>query len=313
VLAGERGDASREAPFGPGAAWLTLQALADVTRPDSEGAWRSFASARHLAWKTGTSYGLRDAWAVGTTPGYTVGVWAGNATGEGVAGLSGLQSAAPILFDAIGALPASQDFDVPHHDLKTVEVCRRDGYLANDLCEAVRRQVPRRSHFARASPHHVRVHLDRSQAYRVDSRCARVSEMVARSWFVLPPREAHFYRTHHADYRPLPPQHPDCARLAATQGGPMALLYPGPDTAIYIPTDLDGRPSRALFEAVHREPDATLHWHLNERYIASTRDHHQLALLARPGSHQLLLVDQMGNTLEQSFEVMGTSERDPFE
>ena len=65
-----------------GAAWLTLSALTEVNRPE-EIDWKSIPSMQTIAWKTGTSYGFRDAWAVGVTPRYTVGVWVGNATGEG--------------------------------------------------------------------------------------------------------------------------------------------------------------------------------------------------------------------------------------
>lgn len=65
-----------------GAAWLTLSALTEVNRPE-EIDWKSIPSMQTIAWKTGTSYGFRDAWAVGVTPRYAVGVWVGNATGEG--------------------------------------------------------------------------------------------------------------------------------------------------------------------------------------------------------------------------------------
>ena len=81
-----------------GAAWLTQQALLEVARPAEEANWRTFADSRQIAWKTGTSWGLRDAWAVGSSTRYTVGVWAGNADGVGVAGLTGGTAAAPLLF-----------------------------------------------------------------------------------------------------------------------------------------------------------------------------------------------------------------------
>ena len=68
--------------FQPGAVWQTFDALIEVNRPE-EIDWKSIPSMLPVAWKTGTSYGFRDAWAVGVTPRYAVGVWVGNATGEG--------------------------------------------------------------------------------------------------------------------------------------------------------------------------------------------------------------------------------------
>jgi len=89
----------RASDIGAGAAWLTLRALREVGRPEDESHWKSFASALPLSWKTGTSYGLRDGWAIGVTPQHTVAVWVGNASGEGRAGLTGATMAAPLLFD----------------------------------------------------------------------------------------------------------------------------------------------------------------------------------------------------------------------
>ncbi|MCK7531856.1 MAG: hypothetical protein MZV63_12950 [Marinilabiliales bacterium] len=66
-----------------------------------------FRQCPDIAWKTGTSFGYRDAWAVGTTPEYVVAVWAGNADGEGRPGLSGISSAAPLLFDIFRLLQTS--------------------------------------------------------------------------------------------------------------------------------------------------------------------------------------------------------------
>ena len=81
------------------AVWLTLKALQDVERPDLESGWKNFASSMNLSWKTGTSFGFRDAWAVGVNPEYVIGVWVGNADGEGRPGLIGVRAAAPILFE----------------------------------------------------------------------------------------------------------------------------------------------------------------------------------------------------------------------
>lgn len=106
----------------------------------------------------------------------------------------------------------------PTLTMRRVQVCRDDGFLANDLCEAVPEWVPSASHFERQSPYHQRVHLDRSSRYRVDSTCERVASMQHLAWFVLPLSQEFYYRRNHADYRDLPPYRSDCERSHGAPG-----------------------------------------------------------------------------------------------
>ncbi len=93
--------------------WFTFQAMEEVMRPGEEGLWQQFNSSQKIAWKTGTSFGFRDGWAIGLTPKYVVAVWVGNTDGEGRPGLIGVQTAAPIMFDIFRQLPASEWFHQP--------------------------------------------------------------------------------------------------------------------------------------------------------------------------------------------------------
>jgi len=304
LLAGAQAPAAgAAAELSPGAAWLTLRALLEVARPNEEGHWKSFASSRRIAWKTGTSWGLRDAWAVGNTTRHTVAVWVGNASGEGRAGLTGATAAAPLLFDLFNRLEPAPWFVPPTLHLKEVEVCANDGYLANGACEVERQWAPRDSHFDQQSPHNLRVHLDPTRRYRVDSRCERVARMVHADWFVLPPGQEFFYRRHHGDYKVLPPYRRDCEAGGPVRG-PIDFLYPTAGTRVYIPVDLAEAKSRVVFEAVHRERDTTLHWHLDEGYVGSTRTFHQRALDVPVGLHTVTVVDPQGHRLSRQFEVL---------
>ena len=74
-----------------------------MNRPE-EIDWKALPSMQPIAWKTGTSHGFRDAWAVGISPSYVVGVWVGNATGEGKPGLLGASTAGPVRFDVFNLL-----------------------------------------------------------------------------------------------------------------------------------------------------------------------------------------------------------------
>jgi len=311
LLRDEPGAPSRMKDLGAATAYLTLQALTAVNRPDEEGFWRNFSSSKWVAWKTGTSFGLRDAWAVGVTPNYTIGVWAGNADGEGKPGLTGLQAAAPVLFDLLGAVDGGGKIVRPWSGFKEIRICRDSGYLATDLCPAETVTVPEESRFDRMCPYHQEVHLDASGQYRVDSRCEPVGRMRHESWFVLPPIQEYYYRADHPEYRTLPPWRADCAAVTAGERGSrvMSLVYPEPATEVYVPVGLDGRVGEVVFEAVHKEDGATIHWHLDERYLASTRVFHQIAAKPEPGAHRLVLVDDEGRRLERTFEVVSPARR----
>jgi len=306
VLMQQQTRTRRHSELGPAAAWMTLDALLEVNRPGIENHWRNFSSSRKLAWKTGTSYGLRDGWAIGNSGRYTIGVWVGNASGEGRPGLTGGATAAPLLFDIVNLLDSAPWFEKPLPYMKQVQVCKDDGYLANALCDSEAQWIPRHSHFDKVTPNHRIVHLDQSQQ-QVHSRCQAVAEMQHKSWFVLPPGQAWYYRQRHINYRSVPNFRRDCMASQASSGkaAPIELLYPVVGSKFYIPVDLAEVKSRVVFEAVHRDADATLYWHLDDRYLGETATFHKLELDIAVGWHRITLVDQQGNRLVRWFEVLG--------
>src|SRR5262249_6352475 len=112
-----------------------------------------------------------------------------------------------------------------------------------------------------------------------------------------------YFRRAHAGYRELPAWRPDC-NGARDGRGPMEFLYPNADGKIYIPVELDGHKGRTIFEAVHRVRNARLYWHLDRSYIGHTETFHQIALDLPPGPHVVTVVDDAGNRLSRSFEVL---------
>jgi penicillin-binding protein 1C len=305
VLLRERARDHAQTPIGAGSAWLTLKTLLEVKRPGEEGAWRQFASSRRIAWKTGTSWGLRDGWSVGSSSRYTVGVWVGNASGEGKPGLTGSAMAAPLMFSLFNGLPTSAWFDMPIHALRAIDTCANDGYLANDTCSVERTWIPKNSHFDLLTPHNLRVNLDARIAARVTGECESPGNMRHANWFVLPPAEEYYFRRAHSDYRPLPDFRPDCAAgMDAT--APLAIVYPNQNASVLIPRELDGRRGRTIFEAVHRRRGARIYWHLDDQYLGETHTFHQQSLDMEPGSHILTLVDDEGRRVARRFEVLAT-------
>ena len=294
----------------PASAWMTLQALLDVTRPDESGYWRNFSSSHKIAWKTGTSFGHRDAWAIGTTPRYTVGVWVGNAEGEGRQELTGVKAAAPILFDVFNRLSLKNEwFEKPLAQMKKISICQDDGFLANKDCEAKPYWIPKNTHFDRISPYHQRIHVVEKEGefQRVHSECESISKMQHLSWFVLPPDQSHYYQQTHANYKPLPKWREDCKTLQnnTRDNNPIRIIYPRHNTQIFIPTDLTGERSKVVFKAIHREKEQQIYWHIDNQYQGATRLFHQKAVYLKGGKHRLVLIDDAGNRVEQGFVILG--------
>ncbi|HCT30800.1 MAG TPA: penicillin-binding protein 1C [Bacteroidales bacterium] len=293
--------------FSASSIYLTFEAMREVARPDEQSGWKYFASSRSIAWKTGTSYGHRDAWAIGLNPNHVVAVWVGNASGEGRPDLTGVSAAAPIMFDVFGLLPASNWFERPIDDMAYIPVCRQSGQRATDICEIVDSVwVPVSGLETPPCLYHRIVHLDEKGLYRVNDLCYDRNKMQHVSWFVLPPAIEWFYKNRYSDYKLLPPYFKGCN--PENQIKSMAMLYPRIANAkISIPRNLDGSLSDIVFEAVHRSADATIYWHLDDRYVGTTKTFHKLALQPSAGNHTLTLVDADGETLVTNFLVEGNN------
>lgn len=286
--------------FHPGAVWQTFEAIQEVNRPE-EIDWRTIPSVQPIAWKTGTSYGFRDAWAVGVTSRYAVGVWVGNSSGEGRAGLTGARTAGPILFDLFNLLPSTPWFDRPTDAFVEAEVCRQSGHLKGRFCEEVDTVLICPNGLkTEPCPYHIRIHLSADERYRVYENCAGREATVQRNWFVLPPVWEWYYKKQHADYRPLPPFLSGCGEDSQRT---MQFIYPQPNAQIYLPKQLDGSRGEVTFELAHTHPDATVYWHLDDEYLTATRDFHKVSLHPSPGRHSVTVVDNEGNTLSLSFTV----------
>lgn len=288
--------------------WFTAEAMQEVQRPDSEGEWQSFQSSRRIAWKTGTSFGFRDAWSVGITPEYVVAVWVGNADGEGRPGLIGTRVAAPFMFELFELLPGRRQdwFPVPADALDSTAVCTRSGWPAGPHCDAIVQRVPKGGRRSMPCPYCQKLFTDQTGQWQLHAQCADRTSMHAVQQMVLPPLEAYYYTRKHPEYHLPPPFRPDCAgEGAAAAIKVMQLIYPTRNARIYVPIDLDGQSSRTVFRLAHTNPQATVYWHIDNRFVGTTRIFHSIELNPPAGKHRLTVVDQDGNRLEQWFEIAG--------
>ena len=283
--------------------WQTFNAMNEVMRPGEEGLWNLFGSAERIAWKTGTSFGFRDGWAIGFTPQYCVVVWVGNTSGEGRPGLTGIQTAAPVMFEIFRTLPQSEWFKPPASGFIYLPVCHVSGFKAGTECGDVDTMlVSAAAKNAKICPYHHSIHLDPTGTYRVTDRCLSPADMVNKSWFVLPPVMEYYYKQKHADYQTLPAYLPGCQLETVT--GNIDIIYPAEGTKISVPKELSGEKGNVVFTATNRN-EGKLFWHLDNEYVATTEFFHQLSLQPKKGKHQLTVEDENGETVSRTFEIVG--------
>lgn len=299
------------APYDASALWTTFKAMLDVDRPTTELNKDSYFSSENIAWKTGTSFGFRDAWSIGLTPKYTVGVWVGNADGEGKAGLIGVHAAAPILFEVFDLLPDAESwFELPVNDLMEIEVCKQSGFLAGINCpETERIFAGKQAERFSVCPYHKILHLDNTGEHRVHAHCESVLNMTNESRFILPPAAEKYYKRKHAGYKGLPPYRKDCQSSEYTEDSEdIEIVYPFNYSQIYIPIELDGSAGKAVFEAVHRNENAQLFWYIDDNFIADTKYYHLIETRPDKGKHTLTIVDNKGEKITRRFEVISKNE-----
>jgi penicillin-binding protein 1C len=287
--------------LGAGSIWLTYNAMEEVNRPEGDEAWKFYDSSLKIAWKTGTSFGNRDAWAIGTNSRYVVGVWVGNASGEGRPSLTGVTSAAPILFDVFNLLPRQKWFEAPLNDLEQVEVCSLSGHLAQEDCPKIKQLVSLKGKTTSVCPYHKTVHLDKTGQYRVNSSCENIENIITKKWFVLPPVIEWYYKNQHIEYQSLPPFRGDCASV---QTASMDFIYPKTNGKIYLTKNFNSEIQPAILKVAHSSRETQLFWYVDNIYKGSTKTFHEMPITPNSGFHYITVEDEFGNEIRRKIEIV---------
>ena len=284
--------------------YTTFKTMLELNRPDEEGNWRVFESSQAIAWKTGTSFGNRDAWAIGITPNYVVSVWVGNATGEGKPALIGAKAAAPILFDLFDKLSKSKTwFNKPIAEFTTIPVCVASGCRAGEACEYIEnRSVPTTCLRSTVCPYHHTVMVDKFQQYIVNADNTNGNDMMAVNYFTLPPLMQKYYMLKHPEYKMLPPVKENF--LTGNTKNALQIVYPKSNSKILIPKEMNGEQGKIVLEAVNGNPNAIVYWHIDENYSGQTTIIHQQSIYLPVGKHTLTIIDNNANERKINFEVI---------
>lgn len=289
--------------FSPQAAFLVTQILTELKRPDLPTSWEFTPNLPRVAWKTGTSYGRKDAWAIGYDPDYTVGVWAGNFSAEGSVAIVGADISAPLMFDIFNQIrPHGQNhwFEMPP-GIELRAVCAVSGQAAGENCPDRIGDyfIPGVSPVTVCSVHR-KMQIDDKTAHALCTRCAagrQVKEVVIENW---PPRMSAWLLSKGL-MAAVPAHNPDC-RGELAGDGPM-ITSPERDALFIVRPSAPIAYQQILFEASAPADADRVHWFLDGQLFASAKAGNGVFYAPVSGKHELLCVDSYGRSSSLTFRV----------
>jgi penicillin-binding protein 1C len=294
----------------PEACYLVSNMLADVVRPDLPASWEFSPDHAKVAFKTGTSFGYKDAWCGAYTPQYTVAVWLGNADARGNAALTGARAASPVAFEVMQALTGTQDawFARPA-TVQHRKVCRLTGRPIGPDCPSWEEDdyIPGVSH-NETCPVHKRIWIRKRDGVEVCLHCmtGKESEYSSKVVEVWPPEIAGFLRVRGRRFEPLPKHNPSCPN---PPDRPAPRIVSPENGARYVFTE-------ALPKNVQRVPlvaqagsDATkLYWFVGGKPLGTTRPDEALYWSPEPGWWGLSVMDSEGRSSDVTLQVVAKGE-----
>ncbi|WP_426750621.1 penicillin-binding protein 1C [Myxococcus sp. Y35] len=290
----------------PGAAWLTRRALALRDRPDFPERRRLTGMPARVHWKTGTSFGHRDAWAAGSGPRHTAVVWLGNFDHSPSVHLVGADAAGPVLFDILeGVGPrglALPDEAVnPPEDLAVVEVCAYSGHLPTDACVQRKHVYARRSAVPTARcPYHQHVEVDVATGLAVGPMCRAGRKTETRVYVTWPATIRRWLEEQHRRLPEPPAAAPGCEpggeraapAIVSPAPGQVAILIPGvPASQQEVPLEAEASHERALT------------WFVDGALLGTARADERMWWTPSVGSHEILVTDDRGLSAKRTLVV----------
>jgi penicillin-binding protein 1C len=287
-----------------GACFILTEMLTEVRRPDLPAAYEASMNLPKVAWKTGTSYGHRDAWSVGYTPAYTIGVWVGNFDGHGSPSLVGSEVAAPILFALFNALTnsASNRWFTRPYQVSTREVCALSGMPVSGNCPTTKVDNYISNLSAKAPCRvHKRITIDNETGATLCSHC-RIGRfyhrVVYEEWH---PEVATWLTRNGFAIQPIPPHNPDCTGVVAGQGP--IIRSPSGDSEYHIREGVDLGYQKLLLAASVSNRTKQIFWFVNGELIFKGAPTEPVFLTPVAGRHRLTCVDDEGRSTSRTLVI----------
>ena len=287
-----------------GSTYLILDQMKELIRPGLEFYWKKYSAQEPIAWKTGTSYGHKDAWAAGVTPKWTIIVWAGNFDGTSNKSLSGMRSAGPLLFNILKVLPKDPDnkwFKPNLKDFVTVKTCDDTGFYASEYCEKINEtQAPVNMKPLKICPYHTRIYVDKKQEFAVCSHCWSGNQ-ISESILKYSPDVNYYLRKNGSLVINEAVHNPSCP--VKQEHGILQIIYPINNANLFVTKDFDGTYQPVISRLATQFPEREIFWYLDESLVGTTVNKSSIPLKLRSGNHTLTAVDTEGNRDQVKFSV----------
>jgi penicillin-binding protein 1C len=281
-----------KAIISPAANFMINEILSKIDRPDFPLNWSSTERMPKIAWKTGTSYGKRDAWSIGYNRNFTVGVWVGNFSGVGVADLSGANVATPLLFKIFNTIDYDSDeewFTQPK-DCDIRQVCSETGLLPTDHCTKLTTDyfIPLVSTNQTCNNwQEIMVSPDEKISYC--KSCVPESGYKKKWYKIMEPDMQNWFQDNRVAFAKIPAHNPDCE-----------LIFKGNAPAITFPVNgseyLISRKSPDPLQLVCRTAnDVTkVYWYINDKFYKTTGAGDKQFFVPQEGPVKISCTDDKG-------------------
>ena len=287
----------------PEASYSVLEMLRENPRPSADFTSSQVPNVSAIPWKTGTSFGLRDAWAVGIVGPYVLGVWIGNFDGTPNANFIGREAAGPLFFQIVDALrargPLREAIVHQHLNLKRIKVCALSGQLAGPYCDHFKETlfIPGKSPITTCSIHRG-VPIDNHTGLRA---CPGSTYGVTTRTFEFWPSDLlKLFRSAGLARKMPPPLDPACRKFA---GNGMPPLISSPSRGIIYSTAGDGG-TEIPFAAVTDADSRVVYWFVDDQLVGTSLSGESFMWRARPGSFLVRAIDQQGRAVAEQLKVL---------
>jgi len=248
----------------PSAAYIVTDILTKVERPELPTDYERNPHVPKIAWKTGTSYGRRDAWSIGYNARYTVAVWMGNFSGEGSPELTGAGMATPLLFKIFNAIDYNSTIDwfVPPDVLQFRLVCAESGLPPSEFCQNKVQDffLPGISP-AKTCEHAKYLFVSANEQFSYCAHCLPAQGYKRKLYPNLLPEMVAFNLSNHIGFAQIPPHNPDCTQLLA--GSPPVITSPI-NGREYLTADEEG--IELLLSCNAGNEVKKVYWYINNRF-----------------------------------------------
>ena len=266
--------------FSRGASYLTLETLSRVVRPGNE---KLYSEQRPISWKTGTSYGMKDAWSVGVSPDYTVLVWLGNFNQKSIFSLSGVETAGNLLFKVFNIVDInSKTFEKPTNDLKEIEIDEKTGYRKFYDVESKKVFYPKDAKLLRISPYYKKIFVDEDDM-EIDSRSPNFDKRKEKIVIEYPIEVSNYFFLN-----------------GVRENKNVKIAYPVQNLNIFVPKDFDGYKKVAM--KLYNPNNEYVYWYLDEDYVGYSNEKEKFFELDI-GKHKLTIITENGAREEVKFNI----------